>query len=277
MLISNLHDGIQLVESSALNGNIGPIQLRTPEAPSDRVASNEASKVAAIGTIARNEASTSIAVVDPRSLLRECVVRFVASSHNFSSTGYSSIEDVMACKESKNIALVLLYSSPQSRHTTLDEVARLKDDCPTRLIVVLVDTSDYGFVRELLQQGARGVIPTAFPANVVLEALSLVLAGGTFVPVESFLAVQQTNALRPAASGVGLTNREEQIVSHLRSGKSNKQIAFELDLSLGTVKVHLHNIMKKLGAHNRIQVLATQYPIAVAGRPMNHSVQLKAI
>jgi DNA-binding NarL/FixJ family response regulator len=83
--------------------------------------------------------------------------------------------------------------------------------------------------------------------------------------------------LRPAANGAGLTNREEQIVSHLRSGKSNKQIAYELDLSLGTVKVHLHNIMKKLGAHNRIQVLATQNPVAAAGRPMNHSVQLKAI
>jgi DNA-binding NarL/FixJ family response regulator len=76
--------------------------------------------------------------------------------------------------------------------------------------------------------------------------------------VESFMAVQQYNAIHPNRTGGGLTAREAQIVELLRSGKPNKQIAFELDLSLGTVKVHLHNIMKKLGAHNRLQVLTNK-------------------
>jgi DNA-binding NarL/FixJ family response regulator len=211
-------------------------------------------------SIARDEDTRipNIAVIDPRCMLRECVVRFITNQNRLLAMGFATIDDMIGNAHFTDIALVVLYAITSTRHSALDELARLqfeKISCP---IVVLVDTSDCGFVKQLLQHGARGVIPTVFQANIVLEAIGLVLAGGTFAPVESLMAMQQYNAMNPNRVGSGLTAREAQIVELLRAGKPNKQIAFELDLSLGTVKVHLHNIMKKLGAHNRVQVLANK-------------------
>jgi DNA-binding NarL/FixJ family response regulator len=200
----------------------------------------------------------NVAVIDPRCMLRECVVRFVTSHQRLTAIGYTSVDEMIQGKSLKEISLIVLYAATNSKQPTLDDMVKLRNRGVTCPVVVLVDTSDCSFVREFLQNGARGVVPTAFQANVVLEAIHFVLAGGTYAPVESFMSVQQLNALHPQKSAVGLTTRESQIIGLLRSGKPNKQIAYELDLSLGTVKVHLQNIMKKLGAHNRLQVLANQ-------------------
>ena len=211
-----------------------------------------------IGHLAQqNDAPLSnIAVVDPRGLLRECLMRFMVNHRNFAAIGYPSVEDMMNRKKAKDPKLVILYSATQASQTALDEISRLKREYSSSPIVVLVETSDHGSVRKLLQQGVRGVVPTTFPANVVLEVINFVLSGGTFAPAESLLGMQQGNTPRSDANGFGLTNREGQIVSLLRAGRPNKQIAYELGLSVGTVKVHLCNIMKKLGTHNRVRALA---------------------
>lgn len=197
-----------------------------------------------------------LAVVDTRSLFRECIVRFFANCRDLTATGFSSVDDLLCGADAVDFSLVILFSNSESRQTTLQDMDRLKAAQPGCTIVILIDTSDYQFVKKLLQHGARGIVPTVFNSNVVFEAINLVLAGGTFVPAESLLAAQQPNGQNGGAHPTGLTQREGQIVLLLRSGKSNKIIAYELGLSIGTVKVHLHNIMKKLGAHNRVQLLA---------------------
>jgi DNA-binding NarL/FixJ family response regulator len=198
---------------------------------------------------------SSLAVVDSRSLFRECIVRFFANYRNLTATGFSSVDDLLNHKHSTRFSLLVLFSVTESRQVTLQDVTRLKAAQPDCTIVILIDGSDNQFMKELLKHGVRGIIPTVFPSNVVYEAINLVLAGGIFVPADNLLAVRQHNVQRTAVHTTGLTQREGQIVALLRSGKSNKLIAYELGLSIGTVKVHLHNIMIKLGAHNRVQLL----------------------
>jgi DNA-binding NarL/FixJ family response regulator len=53
---------------------------------------------------------------------------------------------------------------------------------------------------------------------------------------------------------LGFTRREAQVLEQLQQGKANKVIAYELNISESTVKVHVRNIMKKLHATNRTQV-----------------------
>jgi two-component system nitrate/nitrite response regulator NarL len=60
-----------------------------------------------------------------------------------------------------------------------------------------------------------------------------------------------------------LTDREREILGHIASGLSNKQIARVLGISDGTVKVHIKNLLRKLGAHSRLEAAL----LAVEGRP----------
>ena len=140
-------------------------------------------------------------------------------------------------------------------------------------LIVLTDHEDIDLVLEAFRLGVRGYIATSLGLSVALEAIRLVAAGGTFVPASSLsLLMQGKPPARPApangsdaddesAGGPNdLTPRQVAVLNCLREGKANKIIAHELGMCESTVKVHVRNILKKLGATNRTQaVYLTQH------------------
>jgi DNA-binding NarL/FixJ family response regulator len=111
--------------------------------------------------------------------------------------------------------------------------------------------------------GARGFIPTASTTpKQVIEIIRLVKAGGTFAP--SGLSLQGANGsgLTPTVvPSHQFTPRELAILERLRLGKANKAIAYELQVSESTVKVHIKSIMNKLRAKNRTEVVCRAYDL----------------
>jgi DNA-binding NarL/FixJ family response regulator len=197
-----------------------------------------------------------IVVVEPRAFLRDCIVRYLAEYTGASVGGCQSIADVIEERQETVFDLVILSAMAKTWQSTLDDVAKLYEagvSCP---IIVLVETCDPTFMQDALCRGLRGVVPVTFTADIAVEALRLVLAGGTFVPVDALMGYAKQRMDSSSAVQRQLTAREEQILAQLRLGKQNKQIAYDLSLSEGTVKVHIHNIMKKLGVSNRSQVIA---------------------
>lgn len=106
----------------------------------------------------------------------------------------------------------------------------------------------------------RGVLPMNLKLDVWLSVIRLMLRGGEYFPSAMLLAhVQDKAAQRPGvplqAAGVeetsDLTQREMEVLELVSRGLQNKAIAAELGLSEHTVKIHLHNIISKLHAHNR--------------------------
>ena len=86
--------------------------------------------------------------------------------------------------------------------------------------------------------------------------MRFVLAGGTYVPPDCLLATDPLGL--PASTTLSrlhiLTSRELSVVRAIQQGKSNKVIAYELNMCESTVKVHMRRIMKKLKAKNRTEV-----------------------
>ena len=125
-------------------------------------------------------------------------------------------------------------------------------------VVIISDSEDADRVVSILKGGARGYIPTSVTLNVALEAMRLVEAGGTFAPTSIFLDAKPPSALTAAQYDVckktAFTARQLAVLVALRRGKANKQIAYELNMREGTVKVHVRHIMKKLQARNRTEV-----------------------
>jgi DNA-binding NarL/FixJ family response regulator len=88
--------------------------------------------------------------------------------------------------------------------------------------------------------------------------MRLVGAGGTFAPTSALLHAGTPSESAPphydVSKKVLFTARQLAVLVALRRGKANKQIAYELNMREGTVKVHVRHIMKKLRARNRTEV-----------------------
>lgn len=132
-------------------------------------------------------------------------------------------------------------------------------------IVVLSAEEDPALIRQVIDEGAAGFIPKASSHAVMMAALRLVLAGGTYLPPHALssepLGAQPVEI--PQASSVArLTERQLATLRLAMLGKSNKVIARDMTLSEATVKAHLAEAFKRLGVHNRTEAV---FAVARAG------------
>jgi len=120
---------------------------------------------------------------------------------------------------------------------------------------VLAIASEPARAREALASGARGVVSRKTSGPRLSRALDAILEG--LVVIDEDLA---EDALRPPPRPLGshetLTPRELEVLEHLASGLSNKEIASRLGVSFHTVKFHVNAILGKLGASSRTEVVA---------------------
>lgn len=127
-------------------------------------------------------------------------------------------------------------------------------------VVVLSALDDPETVQRALKHGAAGFIPKTNSSEYLLNALRIILDGGEFVPdsLTPVRAAPPSDAakLRPLAARFGVTKGQERVLEMLVQGKSNQEIAELLELSEGTVKVHLSRIFKTMNVGSRAQAIA---------------------
>lgn len=128
--------------------------------------------------------------------------------------------------------------------------------------VVIVSASEsQSDVRAALDAGASGYIPKSSSVKIMLSALNLIFSGGIYLPPAALLGDGPSVSSHASGSSGGttgtptLTQRQRDVLRCLREGKSNKQIAYELGLSEGTVKIHVTAVMRSLGVRNRTQAV----------------------
>ncbi|ANC93096.1 DNA-binding response regulator [Azospirillum humicireducens] len=140
----------------------------------------------------------------------------------------------------------------------LREIQALQPGVP---VVVISASEALGDIRGALDHGATGYIPKSSSVKVMMGALNLVFSGGIYLPPGALTASmdaaprRRTMEVADRSAGYGLTQRQREVLECLRLGKSNKQIAYELGLSEGTVKIHVTAIFKSLGVKNRTQAV----------------------
>lgn len=151
-------------------------------------------------------------------------------------------------------------------------IEMLREKQPGAKVVVISASEAHHDVRDALEHGAAGYIPKSSSVKIMLSALDLIFSGGVYVPPtvlrESSSGEAETRAGSPVPPADPqleqlLTQRQREVLDRLREGKSNKQIAHELGLSEGTVKIHMTAIFKSLGVRNRTQ--------AAMAFPQSHS------
>lgn len=137
-------------------------------------------------------------------------------------------------------------------------IGALRGKQPGAKVVVVSASEAHNDVRDALENGAAGYIPKSSSVKIMLSALDLIFSGGVYVPATVLREGMEPEArvlVPPADPQLEqlLTQRQREVLDRLREGKSNKQIAHELGLSEGTVKIHMTAIFKSLGVRNRTQ------------------------
>lgn len=138
-----------------------------------------------------------------------------------------------------------------------DGVRRMVEALGDTPLLVISGSDEVADIVDSVRLGARGYILKTSSTEVLEHAISLALTGETFLPLpRAVLAGTVTaQASRPSGQLVDrLTGRQRDVFQLLLAGNSNKEIARELGVLEGTVKVHVRAIMQKLGVRNRTQV-----------------------
>jgi len=149
---------------------------------------------------------------------------------------------------------------------------------PKALIVILSGENDPRLVKQAQEAGARGYIPKSATVQGAKNALRLVLGGEPYVP----LTLLSGNADESREKGAGnmsgdtvLTPRQLEVLQLLSRGLPNKLIARRLNLSEGTIKLHVSAILRSLGIRNRTQAVheAERRGLLSGGGDMNLNAQ----
>jgi len=205
---------------------------------------------------------TKFLVVDDHALTREGVrLALRALGEDVTVLDAASVDAALAAiKRHNDIDLMLLDIglAGADGFSLLQELRREKSTVP---VVVISGTEQRDQVLKALDLGTLGFIPKSSSVEVMLQAVRLVLAGGTYIPQQALASARTGNGKRDEAAGKsrkaieGLTGRQRQILVLMAQGKPNKLIADDLNISEATVKSHITDILRALGVTNRTQAV----------------------
>ena len=192
----------------------------------------------------------SVLLVDDHALVRRGFRRMLDDDQMIEVVGEASngVEAVQLAARLKPQVVVMDCQLPQM--TGLAATRKILQDQPETAILMLSMHSEDTLVRQALEAGARGyVLKNALDLDLA-RAIKEVAAGNSVLDPQ----VKRGEALKGERE-TGLTTRELEVLQHIVAGKSNKEIASDLNLSVNTVSVHRANIMDRLGIHKTAELV----------------------
>jgi len=199
-----------------------------------------------------------IVIADDHAIFRDGLRRLLATQEDFRVIGEASDgkEAIAMATDLRPDVLLLDLAMPRvPGMEVLRELAH--QDVAVRTILLTAAIQPFA-VTSALQLGARGIVLKASPPEMLLKSIRSVCEGQFWVGSEPVTTFARTG--QASSGGFGLTSREIEIISAIKEGSSNREIASKLAISEETVKRHLSNIYAKLGVSSRLElaVLASE-------------------
>ncbi|OIQ91057.1 transcriptional regulatory protein DegU [mine drainage metagenome] len=197
-----------------------------------------------------------ILVADDHNLVRDGLKPFLTElDPNAVILDASNFDDALTqAKAADGLGLVLLDLRMPGMNG-LQGVETMRKARPGVPVVILSGHVEREEVLAAVRAGASGYIPKTISGTALINALRLVLAGESYLPPSILMDSTPTDAKPPASPLSTLSAREREILGYLIEGQTNKEIARRLDLQEITIKIHLRNVYRKIGAVNRAQAV----------------------
>jgi len=143
----------------------------------------------------------------------------------------------------------------------IEALTRLRSQNPKLKVAIVSSADDGAIIRAALKAGAVAYIPKTSKPDVIMAALQVIQAGGTYIPREAIDG--DDGALSGEAA---LSPRQHDVLGLMRKGLSNREIASELNIAESTVKQHLSMIYEFLGVTTRAEAIVAAARMSVSGK-----------
>ena len=197
-------------------------------------------------------------IVDDEELVRTGVRAVLAGRllTNIVGEGSTVAEGIELCRELRPDVVVTGLLLPDARGTA--HIEQFRRASPRTSVIVLSVVDEPHTVVDAIRAGAIGYVLKAHAVSVITTAVDRALAGEEYVdPEVAARVIRSLAGTGEVAPGEGrpapLTPRELEVLREVARGSANKEIARDLQVTAGTIKVHIERILGKLGAVNRAE------------------------
>lgn len=192
----------------------------------------------------------TVLLVDDHALVRRGFRRILEDDPEIDVVGEASDGEEAVRVANKARPAVIVMDCALPGMSGLDATRRILETRPDAAILMLSMHAEDTLVRQALASGARGyILKNAIDLDLA-NAIKRVAKGEKVLDAQ----LSRPAALKGEREG-GLTPRELDVLQRIVAGKSNKEIAAELNLSVNTVSVHRANIMDTLGIHKTAELV----------------------
>ena len=201
-----------------------------------------------------------VLLIDDHSLVRKGLeVMLQSRGIEIAASVDSGKEGIEQAKSLKPDIILLDVQMPEMNG--LETLAQLRKDGVETPVLMLTMSRDESDLQGALQNGAQGYLLKDMEPDDLVPALNSALKGDNVVAKELIGSLtrivqgktDEPDKIKKTTPISGLTPREHEILCHIAEGLSNKAIARELDISDGTVKLHVKSILRKLDVHSRVE------------------------
>lgn len=178
------------------------------------------------------------------------------------ANNYTELFDVIA---KENDFDVILTDLAMPGDVWSNAIQKIHNQLPDTPIIILSAIFDEEIVQKTIEIGVSGYLSKTSSHQEILDALDIVISGGAYFTQELLqnqrinensatdkLLLKLVDEQPQEETSKHLTPRQRDVLQAVAEGKANKQIAYELGLTEGTVKLHLTAIFKILGVYNRM-------------------------
>lgn len=204
-------------------------------------------------------AKIRLLLVDDHEIVRAGIKMLFMAEKDMEIVGEvgSGEEAIAAVEELKPDVVIMDVAMPGM--SGIEATQRIKKACPETAVLALTMYEDEQYFFEMLNAGASGYIPKRAAPDDLVSAIRAVSQGNVFLhsTLAKFLMkemVERSTDVEPAVAEE-LTPREQEVLTYIAEGYTNREIAEVLVISIKTVDRHRENIMQKLNLHSRVELV----------------------
>ena len=227
-----------------------------------------------LSDLSNEESAGSVIVVEDHPLFNEALRRVVERAlPEAEIVCYHEGSALLAFPSSILDARLLILDLVLPDFDWRETLSVIRDRSPDLPILVISNLQDQKTIQDVMSRGANGFLPKSASSDVIKRVIRHVATGGTYIPDSILVGEPASSAWtreKPIPERIkthapqeteiaSLTSRQLDVLRQIAAGKSNKDIANSLNISISTVKIHINTIFLKLGFKNRTEAALFAY------------------